>query len=221
MASPVPAEFKGHRLSDEEIAGWAKGAGFPDSELATAVAVALAESGGRVDAIGGPNFDGSFDYGVWQINESAHRDKFNHSSLGAEGQWWSVANAQMAVMVWREAGGRWTPWSAYNSGAYRLFLARGEKAAGNPHIPTINDPSAVKEINVLGESITQMGNAVKAIAAAVVKAGGWLSESENWTRVAQVGIGAGLLIAAITVVIRPAVEQVAGPVAGLITKGKK
>lgn len=216
MARPVPAEFKGQRLTDEEIAGWAKGAGFPQNEIATAVAVALAESGGRIDAIGGPNFDGSFDYGVWQINEKAHPEKF----AAAEGQWWSVFNAQMAFKVWQERGGRWTPWSVYNSGAYRLYLARGEKAAQNPHTPTVNDPSAVKEINVLGESITQMGNAVKAIAGAVVKAGGWLSESENWVRVAQVGIGAGLLIAAITVVIRPAVEQVAGPAAKLITKGK-
>lgn len=215
MVLPVPAEYKGQKLTDEELAGWAKGAGFPDDQIATAVAVALAESSGRIDAIGGPNFNGSFDYGPWQINSKAHPEKFQKWP-----QWWSVMNAQMAHAVWSEAGGRWTPWAAFNSGAYRLHLARGEKAAKNPHTPTGGGPDAVKEVFALPEAITEMGNAVKAVAAAVFKAGAWMGDSDNWVRVAQVGIGAGLLVAAMTIVARPAVEAIAGPAAAVLTKGK-
>ena len=55
------------RLNEFQIAGYALAAGFPPNEIATATAVALAESGGDTNATN-HNTNGSYDYGIWQIN---------------------------------------------------------------------------------------------------------------------------------------------------------
>lgn len=108
-------------LTDSQIAGYAKGAGFPPGEIATAVAVALAESSGRTDATN-RNSNGSRDYGLWQINSV-------HSALLASGDKFNPAdNARMAYQVWKSSG--WRAWSTYKSGRYRAYLPRGTTASG-------------------------------------------------------------------------------------------
>lgn len=228
MANSAPTETRGVRLSDAQIAGLAKSAGFPDNQIATAVAVALAESSGRIDAVGGPNFNGSYDYGLWQINESAHPEKFRQWP-----NWWTATNASMAFAVWSEAGKRWTPWSVFNSGAYLMYMPRGTAAAGNPaspggagaagdwkdNIPLV--PGGLVDVFETGaEPLVALGNALKTIAASTYKATAWISDSANWVRVAQVGIGVLLLGVALNVVIRPVVTEVAGPALSVLTKGK-
>ena len=112
-------------LTPAQIAGYAKSAGFPDSEIATATAVALAESGGRTDAQN-RNTNGSTDYGVWQINTV-------HGALLNNGDKFNPAdNARMAFTVWSQAGRKWTPWSVYKSGAYRTQMPRAALAAAAP-----------------------------------------------------------------------------------------
>jgi hypothetical protein len=87
-------------------------------------AIALAESGGRIDAKGGPNSDGSYDYGLWQIN-SSHR-AYNPSRLLSD----PAYNAQAAVQVERSQG--LTAWTTYKTGAYRAYLqgAKGHAIEG-------------------------------------------------------------------------------------------
>lgn len=107
-------------LSDAEIAGAARAAGFTGNDVAIAVAIALAESGGNPDATH-RNVNGSTDYGVWQINSV-------HKGLLAGGNWRDPnSNARMARAVQQ---GSWRPWSSYNSGRYLRFLARGRAVAG-------------------------------------------------------------------------------------------
>lgn len=90
--------------------------------LDTAIAVALAESGGVTDRVGGPNKNGSYDYGLWQINKSAHAGLF--TSL----KWDNPAdNTEMARIVYDGAGKSFKPWAVYNSGAYRKHLGHGQK----------------------------------------------------------------------------------------------
>lgn len=113
-------------LTAEQIAGYAKAAGFPPDQIATATAVALAESGGRTDAVNRANRNGSVDYGVWQINTI-------HGNLLNQGDKFDpAANARMAHTVWRQAGGKWTPWSVYKSGRYTAFMPRATLAAARP-----------------------------------------------------------------------------------------
>jgi hypothetical protein len=112
-------------LSDAQIATAAANAGFPANEIGTAVAVALAESGGRTDAVN-YNHDqwNSRDLGTWQINDHYHSD------LLAGGTWSNPQdNARMALSVWK--GGGWSRWTTYTSGAYFVYLVRGRAAAKN------------------------------------------------------------------------------------------
>lgn len=228
MAKAAPAAAKGVVLSDVQIATWARTAGFPEDQIATAVAVALAESSGRIDAVGGPNpLDGSYDYGVWQINERAHPEKFQSMP-----DWWTASNAQMALAVYRERQNSWAPWTVFKTGAYQLYMGRGKAAAEGKStgttssryderwdIPGVPD-AAESAVQDTAGALLGIGNALKSIAAAGVKAGAWMGQSENWIRVAQVGIGVVLLGVALNVVIRPIVTSVAGPAVSALTKGK-
>lgn len=99
------------------VAGQSSGNG-----LRYAVAVAFAESGGNVAAVGGPNFDGSFDYGLWQINGTAH-PTYDPVRLLSE----AAYNARAA---WDISGGgtNFGPWTTYNTGAYAGHLAQADAA---------------------------------------------------------------------------------------------
>lgn len=118
-------------LSDSQLANVVRQAGFPDSAQATAIAIALAESGGRTDAVNRKNSNGSIDYGLFQIN-SIHKD------LLARGSWSDpVSNARMAFSV-SSGGTNWKPWVVYKTGAYRMFLARATLASGSAGVTPID-----------------------------------------------------------------------------------
>jgi hypothetical protein len=198
--------MRGKVLSDSEIAGWAKSAGFPPEEIATAVAVALAESSGRIDAIG----DGGKSFGLWQIYQPAHPNLMNDSV-----QWWSAANASMAYQVWRErkATGQngWAAWTMYKNGTYLLYMLRGRLAASFPSSPGTVDPGTTKTNTVLDTpaALAEIGNAVKGVAQGFFKAGAWLGESGNIIRAAQVAVGGAMVVGALVIVVRPAVTGAA------------
>lgn len=116
------------RLNEFQIAGYALAAGFPAQEIATAVAVALAESGGDPAATN-KNTNGSYDYGLFQINTV-------HGALLTQGDKFNpLDNAKMAFTVWAGAGNKWTPWSVYKSGVYRAQLLKGTAGAAKPEMP--------------------------------------------------------------------------------------
>lgn len=88
---------------------WLRHGGDP-AQADVAVAVALAESGGRPAATNTSNINGSIDRGLFQIN-SVH---------GARSTYDLDANVAYAVELQRAQG--WSPWSAYKYGAYRRYL---------------------------------------------------------------------------------------------------
>ncbi len=105
----------------------ARGAGLPVEQVATAVAVGLAESGGRPDAVNAADWDGSVDRGAWQIN-SVHV-RFDPDRL-LELDY----NAAAMVDV-SGSGSTWRPWVAYTSGAYQRHMVEArtvEHCAGHP-----------------------------------------------------------------------------------------
>jgi hypothetical protein len=101
--------------SSGNLADLARRAGFPEDQIATAVAVAMAESGGNPEAVGDQSIGGSI--GLWQIYTVAHPDLAARFNLRDPFQ-----NAQAAFIVWQNAGGSWTPWATYNTEAYRQYL---------------------------------------------------------------------------------------------------
>lgn len=111
----------------------AQAAGFPAEQLVTAVAIAGAESGYDPTATH-LNTDGSTDYGLWQINSV-------HAVLLTQGDWRDPgANARMALSVWQAAGGSWTPWSTFTSGAYTAHLSEAAAAVSGAPAPTCPPP---------------------------------------------------------------------------------
>lgn len=100
-------------------------AGFPATDYAgttspnglyirrTAWAKAMAESNGYADIIGGPNANGSYDWGLFQFNDSAHR-----ASIG-EATWAKIldplVNATLAFQK-TSSGRNWSAWGLGMSG---------------------------------------------------------------------------------------------------------
>jgi len=159
-------------LTDSQIAGVAKAAGFSGKNLGIAVAVALAESGGNTEATH-KNNNGSTDYGLFQINSI-------HSALLAGKDWKDPnVNAQMAFKIGN--GSNWKPWATYNSGSYLRYLARGNTAAGNP-------------TDVAGGSA---GGSATASATDPTAGLSFLTNTAMWARVGIFILGGALLVFAI------------------------
>lgn len=219
----APAAYKNQSpATPAQIALWAKQAGFPDGEIATAVAVALAESGGKLAAVSPVNSNGSRDYGLWQINSKAHPQLFNQYE-----NWWAAGNnARMAKAVWDGAG--WRAWTTYTSGRYRNFLDEGEEGAGNPTTgATDGDGDGASQTTQEAawfrdtkDALAQVGNAFAAIAQAVFKAGVWMANPHNWVRAALVGLGGSLVVGALVLVAKPNTSPVAAVTAAPKAAGK-
>lgn len=158
--------------TDLAIALAAQQAGFGDN-TATAVAVALAESGGNELATNTKNANGSTDYGLWQINSV-------HAADLKGGDWRKPSdNAKMAYAVYSRAGQKWTPWVAYNNGRYKMFEARAKIAAA-----AIGAASGI-----IGEKIIPDMSGVEE----VMQFAKFISSPHNWRRLSYVLIGGALL----------------------------
>jgi peptidoglycan hydrolase-like protein with peptidoglycan-binding domain len=111
------------QLTDHQLAEVAAGAGFAGQSLVLAIAVALAESGGRTHVVNtAGNHPPSRDRGLWQINDYWHPEVSDAQAFDPQA---------CAAATWRISshGASWTQWSAYNSGSYKQFLTRAHRAA--------------------------------------------------------------------------------------------
>jgi hypothetical protein len=108
------------KLSASDIAQYAAAAGWSGADLSTAVAVALAESGGETTAF---NPEGS--YGLWQVNIPNHPE-FAQDALDDP-----ATNAADAFTIYVNAGYSFKPWSAFKNGAYARYLPSGQSAVAS------------------------------------------------------------------------------------------
>lgn len=88
---------------------WVSNGGSPKA-APMAAAIAMAESSGRSDAIN-HNTNGTVDRGAWQIN-SIHGPLSTLNPIG---------NVKAAIAISRN-GTDWTPWTTFNTGAYKQYL---------------------------------------------------------------------------------------------------
>jgi hypothetical protein len=109
VPSVTPPSGPAGPLSLAELRALAASVGFPDPELAAAVA--MAESGGNPFAVG----DGGTSFGLWQIHAPVHPE-FDTTQLMV-----ASYNAHAALLI-SKSGTDWTPWSTYNSGAYKQYM---------------------------------------------------------------------------------------------------
>lgn len=108
------------QIAYTDIANLASSAGFSGQDVQTAVAIALAESSGNVDAYNPERFatggtpTGMGSYGLWQIYLRDHPE-FSDVNL-----YDPQANANAAFQIYSASG--FGAWSTYNSGAYTAYL---------------------------------------------------------------------------------------------------
>jgi hypothetical protein len=118
-------------ISGAELTSLALNAGFSPGDAAIAAAVALAESGGNPAAVG----DQGNSVGLWQINLPAH----------PEFRTWNLrdpqTNATAAFQVWQRAGGSFSPWTAFHSGAYQAYLGGGLLPGAPPQPALVETPT--------------------------------------------------------------------------------
>lgn len=186
------------RLNPLTVAQFAAGAGWRGGDLAVATAVALAESGGWTDRPGG----------LWNLPGVPGGDP--------------AGNAAKAFARWRGPGG-WGQWASHRNRRYLLFMpAAGPAAAAAEAAVIANDPKGevVDDIAEAAGKLPGAGmlDAAKSALTLAFKAGAWMANPDNWIRVAQVGIGGALIVGALVMIAKPAVESAAGGVAGTIVR---
>lgn len=179
----------------------ARGAGFgkTDDMLVTAVAVALAESSGRTKAV---SVTGCC-IGLWQINTRVHpytKTQMNDPTQNAAAAW-SIS----------KQGTDWSPWTAYNTGAYLLYKSSVERQLGaTPGSADVSDTAS--ESVGSGDVFDTIGDIV--MFPELVRQ--WLSDRNNITRIMKVMTGAGLILAGVVLVVKPVFAPAAKAVIGAV-----
>jgi cell wall-associated NlpC family hydrolase len=132
------------KLSLQQVAQYAKQAGFTGDALTIAVAVSCAENGSHDTVeLGDLNLETAKwgpSVGLWQIRSliadygtGRTRDEAHLTD--------PLFNARSAYSI--SSGGRdWSPWSTYKSGAYKQFLSDAADAAGTSTVGTAANATA-------------------------------------------------------------------------------
>jgi hypothetical protein len=158
-------------VTDIQRAQYARAAGFPENQIAMAVAVSIAENTAGDPSATHKNSNGSVDYGLWQIN-SIHN--FPTSQLFSP-----QGNANAAFKVWTDAGNSWKPWSTY-PGKAMVYFQRGQFAARDKTVP---NPGGGPTVTVdLPDPLQGIADFAK-----------FISDEHNWVRVGWFLAGAFLL----------------------------
>lgn len=133
------------KLSPNEIAYVAKSVGFTGPDLATMVAVCLAESGGDTAVLGRSSTGtsiGNRDHGLAQISNRWHGAK-----LVATPNWRDpYVNLRMAFKIYSDAEKSFTPWHVFTSGSYLVYVPDAEIAVTHPFAPP-------DEFRAMGEAL--------------------------------------------------------------------
>lgn len=183
------------KLSADDIAAVASKAGFGKDKatLATAIAVALAESSGNPKAVSPTGCC----HGLWQINTEVH--PYTKSQMQDP-----QANANAAYSISKQ-GTKWSPWSAYNMGMHLMYLPTANAAADKIATGGAHDSAAGVIQEGLEDQFDETG--LGSLAAFPEKVRLWLSDRNNIFRIVKVLAGGALLIAGVYIIGRPVVAS--------------
>lgn len=131
-------------LSPQQIAQYAAQAGFTGVNLVTAVAVALAESGGDPGAVnrGTPGHPEN-SQGLWQINLDAH-PQYNGTNIMDPS-----SNAAAAFAV-SSGGNNFGPWSTFTNGSYKNYISQALAAIGSLGLGQLFGSASTATTSTLG-----------------------------------------------------------------------
>lgn len=182
--------------------------------LAQATAIAFAESGGNERAHNRVAPDDS--YGLWQINMygdlgPARRTQFG---IASNEELFNVATNAKAMYAISSQGSNWKPWTTFQGARYWLVYPAAQAAA--TAVLAAKGAGAVAEEAT--EPITDVASAAVEAASGVRKAAVWLSDRNNWFRVAKVALGVALVVNAVSVLAAVAGYEGYSKVTGLVAK---
>lgn len=155
-------------LTGPQVAALVKKVGFPSDVHATMVAIAKAESKWVVEVVGGPNRNGTYDRGLFQINDVHKKDR---SKLVRD----ATYNTEVAYAIYKSQGLR--AWSTYNAGRHQQYMnearqavAQASSVTGNPVLPGGSDTAATGSTPSVvygppGPQLTQAGIGTPLLAA--------------------------------------------------------
>jgi len=123
------------KLTLAQIYADARQAGFDPASAVIAAAIALAESGGRPDAIG----DVSLETATWGPSVGLMQIRTLKAQTGTGGtrditQLSDPMSNLVAAYSISGGGKDWSPWTTYNTGAYRQYLDQAA-AAAHTYVP--------------------------------------------------------------------------------------
>lgn len=128
--SPVGARSSGRvtssgggRMTQGDIEGMLRQAGWPEDLITTMGAVAMAESGGDSGVVNDNRGSGDLSYGLLQINmiDELGPDRMRRYGLSSYDDLKDpLTNLRVALQIYREQG--IGAWGAYTNGSYRRFL---------------------------------------------------------------------------------------------------
>lgn len=211
------------KYSAECIAGvaWAAGFGRDRPTLERAVAIALAESSGRVKVV---NSIGCC-VGLFQINVKAHT-QYKTAQMQDPQQ---NANAAWAIS---NEGRNWKPWEAFTNGSYLMYIPTAKAGVTallkrNPGLgipdkpgswnPFDNDPNTD---NPLPDTLEGGVETATEIAQFPAKVLAWISDRNNIFRIVKVGMGVALAIVGVSIIARPYAAQVVNTTGKVVGAGK-
>lgn len=116
------ASLKKRTMTLAQVRALAKATGFPDPDLAAAVA--MAESGCNPMAVG----DQGNSIGLWQVNLPAHPEYGELALMDPQ------YNARAAFAI-SSHGTNWQPWTTFKNGAYKKWMPK--PAAPLPAVPGV------------------------------------------------------------------------------------
>lgn len=132
------------KLTGPEIAAVAKSAGLT-RDVDIAVAIALAESGGKTDSHNPVPPDDS--YGLWQINMlgSMGPARLKQFGISQKSDLYDPATNARAMMQLSGGGKNWRPWTTYTRGTYKLYLGKAG-ASDDVSVTPISSTSSLSSL---------------------------------------------------------------------------
>lgn len=196
-------------MTQSEIYSLALSVGLSPAKAKVAAAIAMAESSGNPNAHNPIPPDDS--YGLWQINmyKGLGPDRRKQFGLSANSDLFNPATNAKAMASISSKGGNFSAWSTYTNGRYQKYLSA-------PVADQTKDPGFLETINQWTRNLVGAGaGAVPGVSEAASVAGGvgaiaentskaavWLSNSENWVRIAYVTAGTVVAIAGLVMVMQ-------------------
>lgn len=217
-------------MNQSQIYSLARNAGLPDDKAKIAAAIAMAESGGNPNDHNGNASTGDDSYGLWQINMLGSMGPSRRAlyGLSSNSDLFDPATNARVMSAISSQGKNFSAWTTYTRNDYKRFMSNTVTASNVDPGGILGGalggalggflPGAASQ--TVGTSLDAL-DAIKKAAGAMVNTARWVSNPQNWVRVAFV-VGGGILVyAGIETLILPYASKPVAKVMGFVGPGGK